>query len=115
MLMTMVNVLGSRKCDCHVQVPTAQVELAREQLEQRRRWRVLKCKGQAYTSADSEKMRTRRMLKPDLAKWSIASGNLGLQGKVSQEAKTGDLPDLRKLRRTIKTRKNIVTNKELSN
>ena len=69
-------------CKCLQQ----QVERAREQLERGKRWRVLKCKGQAYTSADSEKTRrTRRMLRPDLDKWSIASANSGLQGKAPKQ------------------------------
>lgn len=41
-------------------------------------------KGQTCPCAESEKIgRTRRMLKPDLGKWSIASGNSRLQGRLS--------------------------------
>lgn len=86
-----------------------------EKLEQGERWWVPKCKGQVCRNAEPEKTKkTRRMLEQDLGKWSIACGNSGLQGKDSMEAKTGDLPDLRKQRGTIKTSKDAVTNKELS-
>lgn len=86
-----------------------------EKLEQGERWWVHKCKGQVCRNAESETTeKTKRMLEPDLGKWSIACGNSGLQGKDSMEANTGDLPDLRKQRGTIKTSKDAVTNKELS-